>query len=159
MPHAAWVLQQVQAPFRNSVSTGPLHAQNDRWSRAYKNIAAPSMEHYCHVQVCNNALIMGCGPPEAPRATGACSRDEPHPKFCPPMITGNSVFISPSFTYLRWHVRVSIQIVLHNTCACKRVHVRVRCASTCMRPSAYWTCLGLARLCASCPIECMCFKT
>ena len=32
--------------------------------------------------------------PEAPRATGACSREEPHPKFCPPIITGYSVFIA-----------------------------------------------------------------
>ncbi len=34
--------------------------------------------------------------PAAPIATGACSREEPQPKFSPPMTTGYFVFISPS---------------------------------------------------------------
>ena len=33
--------------------------------------------------------------PEAPIATGACSRDDPQPKLLPPIMTGYSVFISP----------------------------------------------------------------
>lgn len=39
--------------------------------------------------------------PDAPSATGACSRDDPQPKLSPPMIIGYSVFIDPSLTYLR----------------------------------------------------------
>lgn len=31
--------------------------------------------------------------PLAPSATGACSLDDPHPKFWPPMMTGYSVFM------------------------------------------------------------------
>ena len=50
-----------------------------------------------HIHEALRALVS----PAAPRATGACSRDEPQPKFCPPIMIGYSVFISPSFTYLR----------------------------------------------------------
>lgn len=39
-------------------------------------------------------------PPAAPMATGACSRDEPHPKLSPPITTGYFVFISPSWMNL-----------------------------------------------------------
>ena len=38
--------------------------------------------------------------PAAPRATGACSLEEPQPKLLPPMMMGYSVFISPGVTYL-----------------------------------------------------------
>eukprot|EP00963_Diacronema_lutheri_P002151 scaffold139_cov325-Pavlova_lutheri.AAC.71 len=37
--------------------------------------------------------------PLAPMAMGACSLDEPHPKFLPPMMIGNWVFKAPSATY------------------------------------------------------------
>lgn len=39
--------------------------------------------------------------PDAPSATGACSRDEPQPKFSPPMMTGYCVFMLPSDTNLQ----------------------------------------------------------
>ena len=32
--------------------------------------------------------------------TGACSRDDPQPKFAPPIMMGYSVFISPGNMYL-----------------------------------------------------------
>lgn len=38
--------------------------------------------------------------PEAPRATGACSLEEPQPKLFPPIMMGYSVFILPGSTNL-----------------------------------------------------------
>ncbi len=39
--------------------------------------------------------------PAAPIHTGACSREEPQPKFSPPITIGYSDFISPSLTNLQ----------------------------------------------------------
>ena len=46
--------------------------------------------------------------PAAPMATGACSLDEPQPKFSPPMTIGYFVFISPSGINLDRHMCVSL---------------------------------------------------
>jgi hypothetical protein len=56
--------------------------------------------------MCWSKLLLACphrqqSAPAAPSATGACSRDEPQPKFCPPMMTLYFVFISPSSTNLQ----------------------------------------------------------
>ena len=39
--------------------------------------------------------------PEAPMATGACSREDPQPKLSPAITIGYSVFMEPSWMYLR----------------------------------------------------------
>ena len=45
--------------------------------------------------------------PAAPIATGACSLEEPHPKFSPPMTTGYFVFMLPSSMNLCHQYRLS----------------------------------------------------
>lgn len=50
--------------------------------------------------VASMLVVQRTNTPAAPRATGACSREEPQPKFCPPMMTLYFVFISPSSTNL-----------------------------------------------------------
>ena len=63
--------------------------------------------------------------PAAPMATGACSREDPHPKFCPPITTGYSVFMLPGVTYLQGHkgARANVQdmCVYARVCVCELI--------------------------------------
>jgi len=61
--------------------------------------------------------------PAAPIHTGACSREEPQPKFSPPITIGYSDFISPSLTNLQ-HEREHKELHIHGCGMTKRL---VRC--------------------------------